>query len=147
MIRALAEGYFSHDGGPTSARLDDFVREIDAFVSPASKTLRFSLRVTLAVLRVLPLVVLGRFALFETLPLRDRTALLNRLEQSKFAPFTLIFIAWKTIFTMVFFEHADEMAAMGYPGAERSRWKRATGAITPPSALTARLSAASEPQK
>jgi hypothetical protein len=124
MMRALAEAYFAHDDGPTPERLDDFVEDVDHFIAPASKTLRAGLRFTLDLLHFLPPLVVRRFATFESLTRDERSHMLDAMERSRFAIFTLVFIAWKTILSMLFFEHEDELRAMGYPGPERQRYKR-----------------------
>ena len=56
IVRALAEALFSPDGEATPERLDAFVDEVDDFISPASKTLRFGLVMMLGILRWSPLL-------------------------------------------------------------------------------------------
>jgi len=58
------------------------------------------------------------------MPREKRTRMLERMEKSRIVIVSLVFVAWKTVLTMLYFEHPDELAAMGYPGPERSRWKR-----------------------
>jgi hypothetical protein len=124
VVRAFAEALFHHAVPVPEARLDAFAGEVDRFISPASKTLRFGLLLMLDVIRWLPLVVVGRPALFENLPLDARITLLERLEGSRLAPLTLILVAYKTMMTVLFFEEATELAATGYPGSARERWKK-----------------------
>jgi len=65
-----------------------------------------------------------RFSTFEELSLADRVAMLERMDRGA-PPLPLLVVAYKTLLAMLFFEAPRELAAMGYPGPERSRWKRA----------------------
>jgi hypothetical protein len=123
VVRALAEAMFSPDGDVSKERLDAFVDEVDAFISPASKTLRFGLVVMLVVLRWSPLLFL-RFRMFDEMSVDDRLHHLERLEKSKITQLPLIVVAYKTVMTMLFYEQEQELAALGYPGPERKRWRR-----------------------
>jgi hypothetical protein len=124
VVRAFAEALFHQAVPVPEARLDAFAGEVDRFISPASKTLRFGLLLMLDVIRWLPLLVVGRPALFEDLPLAVRITLLERLEGSRFTPLTLILVAYKTMMTVLFFEESTELAATGYPGDARERWRK-----------------------
>lgn len=126
VVRALAEALFQGEIDAhriPSARLDDFASEVDRFMSPASKTLRFGLVLVLDLIRWAPLFVVGRFSLFENLPFETRVTMLDRMERSKLAPLTLMLIAYKTMMTVLFFEEEKELAATGYT-TTRERWKR-----------------------
>jgi hypothetical protein len=127
VVRAFAEAMFQHDEPLDERRLDGFAEELDRFISPASKTLRFGLLLLIDVLRWLPLVVVGRVSLFEDLKLQDRVTMLERLEHSRIAPMTLLLVALKTVSTLLFFEDDAETRALGYPGPARERWKRRLG--------------------
>jgi len=39
--------------------------------------------------------------------------------------FTIIFVAWKTLMAIIFFEDEEALRDMGYPGPERTRYKLA----------------------
>ena len=121
VVRALAEALFSPDGEATPERLDAFVDEVDAFISPASKTLRFGLVMMLAVLRWSPLLF-GRFRLFDDMTIEERVKHLERLDQSKVKQLPLIVVAYKTVMTMLFYEDESELKGLGYPGPERKRY-------------------------
>jgi hypothetical protein len=121
IVRALAEALFSPNGEATPERLDAFVDEVDAFISPASKTLRFGLVMMLGVLRWSPLLF-GRFRLFEDLTIAERVEHLERLDRSKVKQLPLIVVAYKTVMTMLFYEDEQELKGLGYPGAERKRY-------------------------
>ena len=124
VVRAFAEALFHHAVPVPEARLDAFAGEVDRFISPASKTLRFGLLLMLDVIRWLPVFVVGKPAFFEDLPLDARITLLERLEHSRLTPLTLILVAYKAMMTVLFFEEATELTATGYPGPARERWKK-----------------------
>lgn len=124
MIRALAEAFFSPDGEVTPERLDAVADELDAFISPASKTLRFGLVAVLTLLRWSPLLYF-KLRTFEALSNHERIEHLERLERSKITQLSLLVVAYKTILTMIFYEDEAEQTALGYPGPDRKRWKLA----------------------
>lgn len=122
--RALAEAFFSEEGDVPPERLDAFVLDLDGFISPASKTLRFGLVVMLLVIRWSPLFF-GRGRTFESLTPGERVAHLERLERSRFSQLPLLVVAYKTVMTMLFYEDEAELRALGYPGESvRKRWLR-----------------------
>ncbi len=123
MVRALAEAMFSHDGEVSPERLEHFPEEVDAFISPASKQLRLGLVFVLFVLRWSPLL-LGRFSTFDALSVDERVRHLERLEHSRIKPLPLLVVAYKTVLTFVFYEAPEELKGLGYPGEERTRYKR-----------------------
>lgn len=121
IVRALAEALFSPAGEATPERLDAFVDEVDQFISPASKTLRFGLVFMLGVLRWSPLFF-GKFRLFDDMTVDERIAHLERLDRSKVKQLPLIVVAYKTVMTMLFYEDPRELAGLGYPGHARKRY-------------------------
>ena len=116
---------FSPDGEVSGARLDAFVDEVDHFISPASKTLRFGLVAMLSVIRWSPLLFF-RFKAFDDMTVDDRVEHLQRLEHSKVRQLPLLVVAYRTIMTMIFYEDEEEQRFLGYPGPERKRWLRVT---------------------
>jgi hypothetical protein len=122
LLPKLAEAFFAWDGPISPLRLEAFTQEVDDAISTASKTLRFGLLVMLDVVQLSPLFLSGRLATFEGLPLDDRAKLLTRLERSSVVPLALIFVAWKTLLTMVYFEAPGELMVLGYPGDDRKRY-------------------------
>lgn len=121
MVRALAEAMFSPDGEVSPERLDVFVAEVDAFISPASKTLRFGLVLMLFAIRWSPLLF-RRFRTFDELSIDARLHHLERLEASPVKQLPLLVVAYKTVLTMLFYEDPAEERRLGYPGPERKRW-------------------------
>ncbi|HXN34042.1 MAG TPA: hypothetical protein VN894_19380 [Polyangiaceae bacterium] len=111
---------FGHALGPTRARLDAFVDEFDSFISFASKSLRFGLLLMLVVVRFAPLLVLQRFSTFEALCLDERVRVIERMAGSRFIGLAVVLVAYKAIFSLLFFEHDEELAALGYK-SERHR--------------------------
>lgn len=114
---------FSHDDGPPAPRIDALVRELDDYVSFASRTLRFGLLLMLEVVRFAPVLLVWRFATFESLALGDRVRVLERMEQSRLVPLMVVFAAYKAILCLLFFENPAEQRDAGYTTA-RSRWLR-----------------------
>ena len=123
VLRALAEAMFSPDGEVAPERLDAFVDDVDGFISPASKTLRFGLVAMLFAIRWSPLLFL-RLRTFDELSVDERVHHLERLERSRIKQLPLLVVAYKTILTMIFYEDEAEQRAIGYPGDERTRWRR-----------------------
>jgi hypothetical protein len=121
VVRALAEALFAPDGEASPERLDAFVDEVDGFLSPASKTLRFGLVVMLRVLQWSP-VLFGTLRAFEDLTVDARVRHLERLEASPIKQLPLIVVAYKTVLTMLFYEDERELLALGYPGHARRRY-------------------------
>lgn len=121
VVRAIAEAFFSPDGECTDDRLDLFVEEVDRFISPASKTLRFGLLAMLFAIRWSPFLF-GKFKPFEALDREARLAHLERLERSKAKELPLMVVAYKTMMTMIFYEDERELVGLGYPGPERRRY-------------------------
>jgi hypothetical protein len=70
----------------------------------------------------LPVVVVGRFAAFDDLPIPKRTEMLERMDRSRFSLFPLIVVAFKTMLTVTYYEDDERLRAIGYPGEERKRW-------------------------
>ncbi len=114
---------FSPDGEVEPERLDAFVDDVDGFISPASKTLRFGLLLMLFAIKWSPLLFF-RFKTFDELPVDDRVHHLERLEKSKVKQLPLLVVAYKTVLTMIFYEDEQEQRAIGYPGHDRNRWKK-----------------------
>lgn len=140
VLRALAEAMFSPDGEVEPERLDVFVEDVDSFISPASKTLRFGLLVMLAAIRWSPLLFF-RFRTFDELSVDERLHHLERLERSKVKQLPLLVVAYKTVLTMIFYEDEQEQLAIGYPGHERKQWKKgASLPLVPPAPKKPRTS-------
>jgi hypothetical protein len=122
VLRAIAEAMFSEDGDATASKLDAHVEEVDAYISAASKTLRFGMRVALFVIRLAPILLFVRMTTIERLEVHARAAVLARLERSRMASLTLAFVGWRTVMTLLFYEDPAELAAIGYSDArERHR--------------------------
>lgn len=136
MVRALAEVMFSPDGEASDERLEAFVDEVDAFISPASKTLRFGLVLMLTAIRWSPLLYF-RFRTFDELTVDERLHHLERLETSKIKQLPLLVVAYRTVMTLLFYEDEGEQKnTLSYPGPERKRWKRALPTTTLPTTTT-----------
>lgn len=114
---------FAHEHGPRPERLDAVVVELDRFISPASKTLRFGLLAMLGVVRFAPVLLLLRLSTFETLPFAERVRVLERMATSPWVVLALVLAAYKAILSLLYFEQDDELVALGYRH-ERHRHRR-----------------------
>jgi len=106
------------------ARMSAFVADFDDYVSRSSKTLRFGFVMLLEVVRFLPLLLIGRLAVFEDLSPTDRDRMLEKMESHRVTLLALIFVAFKTPMMIVWFEDPALLLEVGYPGEARSRYKR-----------------------
>jgi hypothetical protein len=123
VVRALAEALFAVD-----AKLHPLERVVDAFedhLGRVSRSLRRMLLLALELVRWLPLLLFFAAAPFEALPVERRTALLGRMERSRALVVLMPLVAFKTLLSMIFYEDAGELRALGYGGDERVRWRRA----------------------
>ena len=132
LVRVLAEAMFAHDRGPPDGRLDAIALEFDRYVSPASTRMRFAMAWMLWLVRVAPLLTIGRFCRFERLALAERVRVLERMAASPIRVLALVLAAFKAILSLLFFEYDDELCELGYT-RERSRYKRALRLVVAPS--------------
>ncbi|HEY8076275.1 MAG TPA: hypothetical protein VIF62_19250 [Labilithrix sp.] len=144
VVRAIAQAMFAQDGDASAERLDAHVDEVDAYVSAASKTLRLGLRVALFVVRIAPILFFVRARTIERVSIDERVAILARLERSSFTAMSLAFVGWRTVMTLLFYEHPSELAAIGYSD-RRERHKRLPIAPPIPTESGVRLTGASDP--
>lgn len=127
-VKAFAEALFSSELPFPRGRLDAFVDDVDDAMSNASKTLRFGLKLMLDAVRwTAPLLLTGKFSLFEDLTTDERVKVLEAMENGKIMMLQLVFVAYKTVMTMVYFEEEEELISLGYPGPERARYRLAPG--------------------
>ncbi|MDB4947272.1 MAG: Enoyl-CoA hydratase [Labilithrix sp.] len=140
IVRALAEALFAPTGDATEATLDAFVENVDGFISPASKTLRFGLVMMLYVLEWSPVFFL-QLRPFSSLGKDARVHHLERLDRSKVRQLPLVVAAYKTVLTMLFYEDEAELTHLGYPGPARKRHLSLVSA--PPSSVTTSTTEAS----
>ena len=82
IVRALAEAFFSPDGEVPDDKLDAFVDDVDGFISPMSKTMRFGLVMLLWAVQLSP-ILYGRFRSFVEMKNEDRIHHLEKLEASR----------------------------------------------------------------
>lgn len=115
---------FSQDGEVESERLDAHLDEVDAYVSAASRPIRAGLRIALFVVSIAPMLLLFRMRRIDSLSVEERVCVLSRLERSRITNLSLMFIGWRTVMTLVFYENAEELRRLGYSGDERKVYKR-----------------------
>ncbi len=122
---------FAEDGEVERARLEAHVRHMLDVVSVASWPVRFGLRLALVLLSLSPLLLFAHARRLERLSVGERVRVLDRLERSRFMPFCLAFVGWRTIATLVFYEDPAELRALGYTSDERHRHKRLLPVVAP----------------
>jgi hypothetical protein len=106
------------------ARLAELVDQFDAHLAAVSPSLRLGLLVALEWIRWLPFALFVALRPFDELSGAERTKLLERMERSSSPLLFLPLVAYKTLLSMIHFESPRELHALGYPGDERTRWKR-----------------------
>jgi hypothetical protein len=120
VVRAIAEAMFSGEH-LSERRLDEHVQAIDVYVSAASRSLRFGLRILLALIRFAPMLLGLRLRTLERLSVEERVIVLDRLERSRAFTLSLAFVGWRTVMTILFYEDPRELAAIGYTEARTRR--------------------------
>jgi hypothetical protein len=124
VLVALGEALFSEDGDVPAERMQSFVADVDGFVSPASRGLRFGLVMMLRFIQLAPMLLFFSFSTFENLEVKKRVELLEKMDQSSIGLVGLVVVAYRTLMTMVFYEDPHELSLLGYPGDERKVFLR-----------------------
>ena len=122
VIRALGAALFAHADGPRPEQLDALAEGIARPLVPVSALQRGLLLLALDFVRWLPVLLFTAARPFEELPVERRVQLLERMDRSHFTLLLMPLIAFKSLFSMYFFEDESELRAMGYPGDGRKRW-------------------------
>ena len=131
LVRVLVETMFTHNHGPLDDRIDAIALEFDHYVSQASAQMRLAVAGMLWLVRVAPLLTLGRFRTFDHLALADRVRVLEQMAVSRVRALALVVAAFKAILSLLFFEYDDELRELGYT-RERNRYKRALRLVAVP---------------
>lgn len=117
VIRAIAEALFDDgEGGPPSDRLTWFEREINDFFASADGLSSLLLQVAPWALELSPLLTLTKPALFTQLSRAERQLCLERMEHSSFPPFGLLYLLCKALICLIYFEHPEALASLGFDG-------------------------------
>jgi hypothetical protein len=129
VVRALGEALFHHEAGPRAEQLDTLTARYEEHLAAVSGTLRFFLLASIELVRWLPLLLEPSLAPFDDLSVVARVRVLERLERSRAIALVLLFVAHKTLLSMIFFEDPTELRSMGYPGddARKTRLRVAPG--------------------
>jgi hypothetical protein len=110
--RAIAEALFSTDAGaPASDRLEFLERDLADFLAHVGLRARLLFRACVAAVVWIAPVLHGRLTPFARLSLADRVSALARMERSLFA---MPFFGAKALLSIVYFEHADAAAEIGW---------------------------------
>jgi hypothetical protein len=136
-IRGAAEAFFTDPdapadlpdlaGGGADARMEWLVADADDMVSHGSAQLQTGLRIAITVLELLPIFVIGRLSLASNLSLEERVRFLRKVETGPLTFLALLVVAWKTLLTVLYFEHPEAAPLLGYDG-KHERYKVALAA-------------------
>ncbi len=123
-VRALGEALFHHANGPTPLQLDELVAGVEAHMRPVSRPQRSALLLALLLVRWLPVLLWVALDTFDGVSVPKRLRILERMDRSRALVLLMPLVAFKTLFSLLFFEQPAELRAMGYPGDGRKRWLR-----------------------
>jgi hypothetical protein len=124
VVHALGEALFHHAGGPSAEQLDRVTADLEAQLAPVSWPQRTALLLAVELVRWLPIILFVAIDTFDRVSVPKRLGILERMDRSRAVALLMPLVAFKTLLCLIFFEHADELRAMGYPGDERKRWLR-----------------------
>ena len=114
VVASLADALLEIDD---DSRVHALTDEVFAFVASAAFATRTTLGVALLVLRWAPLLLFMSWRPLDRLARDRRREVLERVERS---PFGLVFVPWRMLLMLHFYEDARELSRIGYR-AERKR--------------------------
>ena len=110
--RIVAEALFSTEAGPPpAARLDWMERDLADFFGNVSVRARLVFRLCVAVVYFLAPLLNGRLRTMGSLDVEERVRALHRIEAT---PLSIAYLGCKVILCMVYFEHPDAAAEIGW---------------------------------
>lgn len=110
--RVVAEALFAREDGPPPAeRLDWMERELADFFGHVTLRARLLFRACLATIYFLAPLTMGRLRTMRGLSVAERVAALHSLERT---PLSLALLGCKAILCIVYFEHPDAAAEIGW---------------------------------
>jgi len=129
VLFALAEAFFTDPDDPAdrgaAQRFAWLVDDVDDFISQASPSLRWGTRIAALLVELAPLFFIGRFARCSSLPLEERERYLSKVEASAVPRVAVLVVMFKTLMTVLYFEHPEAAPHLGYDGRhERFRASR-----------------------
>lgn len=111
-VRAFGEAVFSRDGAaPPEERMRWFVDDVDDFVAHLNLRAALLFRLCLFVATWLAPLVIGRLGSLSSLAMEDRIAALDALERT---PASLALFGARAIASLVYYEHPDAAAELGW---------------------------------
>jgi hypothetical protein len=126
VLRSLAEAFFTDPDDPADRGADQrfawLVDDVDDFISQASPALRLGTRAALVLVELLPVFFIGRFARCSSLGLEEREHYLATVEASAVPRVGLLVVMFKTLMTILYFEHPEAAPHLGYDG-RHERWR------------------------
>ena len=110
--RVVAEGLFAQPSGPPPAeRLDYLERDLDDFFGHVSLRARLLFRACVATMFWIAPLLVGRFSTMDRLSVDERVEALEKLERT---PLSLALLGAKAILCIVYYEHPDAAADIGW---------------------------------
>lgn len=129
ILRSLAEAFFTDPNDPADRGADQrfawLVDDVDDFISQASPALRFGTRTALILVELCPLFFVRRFALCSSLSLKEREHYLATVEAATMPRVALLVVMFKTLMTILYFEHPEAAPHLGYDGRHERHKSRA----------------------
>lgn len=118
VIRHLAQALYDDGAAPgVDARLDWLVGEVDDFVGRAGWVTRLSLHLALFALEALPALLGFGPRRLTSLSREASVRYLARLERDHADGVGVALVSWKSVLTVLYFEHPDALAETNYDGA------------------------------
>jgi hypothetical protein len=145
IVRAIAEALLSDadpHGRPTppnAAWLDQVVDDFDKTVGAGSTDIRRGLNVLALVIDRLPAVVIGSLTRMSRLPLIDRIAFLEAMENSRIGLMATLLIAFKIPLTMMAYDDGDPLFLTGFDRATAGTLRGEVAVPKPKGSLLVRL--------
>jgi len=130
-LLGMAEAFFTDPDDPAdrgaAQRFAWLVDDVDDFVSQASPSLRYGTRIAAVLVELAPVFFVGRFARCSSLPLEERERYLAKIEASAVPRVAVMVVMFKTLMTVLYFEHPEAAPHLGYDGRhERFRASRSS---------------------
>ena len=131
VLHAMAEAFFTDPNDPSdrgaAQRFVWLVNDVDDFISQAGPSLRWGTRIAALIVELAPILFIGKLARCSSLALEDRERYLAKFEASTVPRVAVLVVLFKTLMTVLYFEHPEAAPHLGYDGRhERFRASRAS---------------------
>lgn len=120
VLLGLAESFFTDPNDPAdrgaAQRFLWLVDDVDDFISQASPSLRWGTRIAAFLVELAPLFFIGRLSRCSSLALEERERYLAAVEASTVPRVALLVVMFKTVMTVLYYEHPEAAPHLGYDG-------------------------------